>query len=111
MVMFGYHPFYGVDCDLFASRGWYNVSQSFVGKVDGKWTAYDAGTGYYPDQCALELPDVSVDLLGDEQEHVVRHVQVLGCGLLMEDCRSRLEVRRLDIGDKSALEAGAKAFL
>ena len=56
-------------------------------------------------QRSFELADVRLDLAGDVHRDVVGQRHRFGFGLLLQNRDLRLEIRRLDVGDQSPLEA------
>ena len=71
----------------------------------------EAGEGGDPDQGALELADVALDLRGDELQDLRRRAHALLRRLLAQDRDAGLEVGRLDVADQAPLEAGAQPVL
>ena len=56
------------------------------------------------DQRSLELPNVRIDLVGDIHHRFVRNVEILRFGLLAQNGNTGLQIRRLNISDKSPFE-------
>ena len=60
---------------------------------------------------ALYLPDIARDALGDEVDDVLGQHQAEGGGLVYDDGRARLNVRRLHVGHEPALYARADSVV
>ena len=82
-----------------------------LGQRPGERLAVEAGEGRDPDEGALELADVVLDVGGDELEHLVGHVGALALGLLAQDGEPGLELGRLHVGDQARQEPAAQAVL
>ena len=88
------------------------VGEDLAGDVFGERNAVQARVRGDADQRAFELPHVVDDVLGDEAQHGVGDaVEVLGFGLLLQNCEARLELGRLDVGDQAPFEATAQPVL
>ncbi len=64
-----------------------------------------------PNQRALQLADVALDVRGDVLQHVAGDGQSLGRGLLRQDRDPGLQIRRGDVGDQTPLEPAAQPVL
>ena len=59
----------------------------------------------------FQSPDVFNDVLGNEVDHVVLHIEIVLLSLFAKNGHSGFEIRSLNIGDQSPLESGYEAIL
>ena len=81
------------------------VREHLLSEVHGQLAPRHRTDRDHPRQRALELADVRFDATGDQVGDLVGQTGVLEARLLLEDGDPGLEVRRLDVGDESPLEA------
>ena len=67
--------------------------------------------GGHPYQRALKAAYVGANPLGQKIDHLVRHLDAEGDGLIAQDGQARLEIGRLHVGDQAPLEPGNQAML
>jgi hypothetical protein len=88
-----------------------DVREDLVGEIETEIAAGEAAEGADPNERALELADVGLDLVRDEEGEVVGEREAVELGLLLQDGDAGFEVRRLDVGDEAPFEARAEALL
>ena len=71
----------------------------------------DGGESLHPGQGPFQLADVPLDLVGDEAKHLFWNESTVVTQLRVQDRKTCLEVRRLDVGDKAPLEPRPEAVL
>ena len=69
---------------------------------------FERGEGDDPAEISFQLPDVGLDLVGDEQGDAFRKDEPFDFRLLFEDGDPRFDIRRLDIGDQAPFETGTE---
>ena len=82
--------------------------------LDGVGSHRLAGEGLvggHANQRALKAADVGADALGQETHHFIGQINTEGDSLVSQDGQSRLEIRRLHVGDQTPLEPGNQAVL
>src|ERR687887_92924 len=65
----------------------------------------------HPEQRPFELPDVLVELRGDEVQDLVGYLQAVAKGLHLEDGDAGLQVGRLDVNHQAGPEPAAQSLL
>ena len=73
--------------------------------------AAQARIGHHARQTALELTNVALHMIRDEREHRIVNVDIVLPRAVAQDRDARFDVRRLNIGNQSPLEARAEALL
>ena len=79
---------------------------AFLRQLDGNGLVLDGSVDPQPCEHAFDLPDMILDLAGEERADVVIDLETAVLAFFLYDGLARLKIRRLNVGDHAPLETG-----